>query len=116
MDYVIGLLMIFSPWVIGGLLGHRFGRTWAGLVVTISVGLALTVLGLVGFLLTAPTSQPLDCEDCVEYLGRWLDSTMVELWPLYTAVAWSLAAIAGGTRARHGDGYRPPGARGPAAP
>ena len=115
-DYLIGLLMIFGPWLVGALAAYRFGRTWAGLVGTITLGLALTALGLVGFLVTAPTSLPLNCEGCSEYLGRWLDSTIIVEWPLYTTVAWSLAAIAGGTRGRHSEGYRPPGSREPLRP
>jgi hypothetical protein len=113
-DYLIALLVVFGPWLVGALAGYRFGHSWAGLLGTIIVGLALTALGLVGFFVTAPSSPPVHCETCAEYLGRWLDITLVREWPLYTAVAWSLAAIAGGTRARHSEGYRPPGARGPA--
>jgi hypothetical protein len=108
-DYLIGLAMIVGPWFVGALAGYRFGRTWGGLVATITLGLALTALGLLGFFLAAPTSEPLDCEGCVEHFGRWLDSTLVKEWPLYTAVAWSLSAIAAGTLAPHADGYRPPG-------
>jgi hypothetical protein len=99
LDTFIGLVMIFGPFVVGGLAGYRFGRTLWGLVGVISVGLVLTALGLLGFFLTAPTS-PADCRECSEYLGRWLDYTMVEEWPIYTAGAWIFAAALAGTVAR----------------
>jgi hypothetical protein len=91
--------MIFGPWGVGWFLGYRFGRTTWGLLAVIAAGLVVTGLALLAFFLTAPTS-PADCRECSEYFGRWLDYTMVEQWPIYTAASWGFAALFAGTVAR----------------
>jgi hypothetical protein len=100
LDVLIGLLMIFGPWAVGWLLGYRFGRTAWGLVGVIAAGLLVTGLGLLGFFLTADTWPSSDCRECSEYLGRALDYTLVEQWPVYTAAAWVFAAFLARTVAR----------------
>jgi hypothetical protein len=92
--------MISGSWVVGGLAGRRFGRTVRGLVGVIPVGLVATVLGLVGFFLTADSWASSDCRECSEYLGRALDHTLIDEWPIYTAAAWTFAAVLAGTVAR----------------
>ena len=52
--YVIGPLMIFGPWLLGGFLGWRWGTTWLGLAAAIGLGIAATAAGLTAFVLTAP--------------------------------------------------------------
>jgi hypothetical protein len=100
LDTVIGLLMIVGPWAVGGLLGHRFGRTTRGLLGVIGAGLVVTALGLLGFFLTADSWATSDCRECSQYLGRAIDRTIVVDWPIYTAASWGFAALFAGTVAR----------------
>lgn len=99
-DLLIGLLMLFGPWLVGWFAGYRFGRTAWGLVGVIAAGLLVTGLGLLGFFLTADTWAASDCRECSEYLGRALDHTLVEQWPVYTAAAWIFGAVLARTAAR----------------
>jgi hypothetical protein len=98
-DYLIGLLILFGPWAAGWFAGARFGRTGWRLVGVIAVGLVLTALGLLAFFLTADPWATSDCYECSEYLGRALDYTLVEEWPIYNAGAWTFAALGTWVRA-----------------
>lgn len=100
LDLLIGLLMLFGPWALGWFLGDRVGRTAWGLVGVIAAGLLVTGVGLLGFFLTADPQASSDCRECSVYLGRALDHTLVEEWPIYTAASWTFAAIFASTVAR----------------
>ena len=114
LDFTIGVLMIAGPWVFGALLGYFLAPRRFGLVMAIGVGLVLTALGLLGFFLTAPTS-PADCRECSEYFGRWIDYSLVREWPIYTALAWSVAAAFGAMRAERTPRDRSTSTSGPSS-
>ena len=97
--------MIVGPWVFGALAGFAFGRVRFGLIAAIGLGLVLTAAGLFGFFITAPASPGEACYECSEYFGRWLDYTMVEEWPIWTALSWSIAAVLGWARANPRSPY-----------
>jgi hypothetical protein len=105
-QYLIGPLMILGPWLLGGLFGWRWGRTWRGLTVALGLGAVLTAAGLAAFLLTAPSTAWEACgeDECVTYLGRWLDVTLARVWPIATALAWSGSAVFFAWLRRSSDG------------
>jgi hypothetical protein len=39
---LIGMLLVFGPWLIGGYLGWRWGRTWLRVAGVVTLGLFLT--------------------------------------------------------------------------
>lgn len=99
---VVGLLMLVGPWVLGGLLGRRWGSTWQGIFAAIAVGLALAAAALAAFLLTSPDSSLEACgeDECVRYFGRWLEATLAHQWPVYAVVSWTAAVLAAAIRVR----------------
>lgn len=95
MDTLVGVAMVLAPWLLGGLLGWRWGRSWSGTVAAVAVGAGLTLAGLAAFLLTSPASPLEACgeDECVRYFGRWLEASLAREWPLYTALVWAFCAI-----------------------
>jgi hypothetical protein len=91
LDLLIGMMMLFGPWLLGGFFGRRWGRSWIGETGTVALGVMLTVAGLAAFLLTAAPSAEEACgeDECLRYFGRWIESSLGREWPLYTVVAWT---------------------------
>jgi hypothetical protein len=92
--YVIGPLMIFGPWLLGGIARWYLGRTWLGAGGAVVLGLALTGTAYAVLLFTTPASAEEACgeDECVRVNGQWLEVTVARGWPIDTAAAWTISA------------------------
>jgi hypothetical protein len=84
---------------VGGSAGYWLGRTPIGVVAALSGGVLLTLGGLGLWYLDAPTSV-LECYECNEYWGRWMDETMFTVWLPLTLTLWALGVAVGSSNRR----------------
>ena len=101
-DTLIGLLIIFGPWAAGGLTGFLWGHTWFGLAAAVTLGVLATSAALMAFLFLAGSSQEAACgeDECLHYLGHWIEWTLATEWPIYAVVAWTFSVVVFAQRSR----------------
>jgi len=101
-DTLVALLILFGPWSAGSLLGRSWGGTWFGLTATLMVGVVTIGAALLAFLFLAGSSQEAACgeDECLHYLGHWIEWTVAIEWPIYALIAWTFSAIVFASRTR----------------
>jgi len=92
---LIGMLIVFGPWLVGGYLGWLWGRTWLRVAGVVTMGLFLTGASLAAILFFLGSSGDTACgeDECLHYLGHWIESSFATKWPIYAVVAWALSAV-----------------------
>jgi hypothetical protein len=66
------------------------------------VGVVTIGAALLAFLFLAGSSQEAACgeDECLHYLGHWIEWTVAIEWPIYALIAWTFSAIVFASRTR----------------
>jgi hypothetical protein len=102
LDLLIALPLVFGPWLLGALLGWLWGRTWPRIAGAVALGLVVTAASAAAFLFLLGSSAEAACgeDECLHYLGHWIEASLAVRWPIYAAAAWSLSALLFSERVR----------------
>jgi hypothetical protein len=102
LDLLIALSLVFGPWLLGALLGWRWGRTWPRIAAMVALGVVVTPASTAAFLFLLGSSPDAACgeDECLHYLGHWIEASLAVRWPIYAAAAWSLSALLFSERVR----------------
>jgi hypothetical protein len=96
-DFPLTVIVLMGPLVAGGAFCYWLVRGWRGVILALALGGLLTLGGLAIWYLDAPyvdaPNSDLDCFECSEYRGRWMDPTMFTVWVPWTLSLWTLGVF-----------------------
>ncbi len=89
------MLLLAIPVAIAAVVGFFLVSTKRRYAILVGLGVAAAVVFLVVSYLTAPTSNPEDCSDCGEYLGRWWEAGFAVFFLSLLLVTWAVGLAFG---------------------